>query len=322
VPVAGCTTAGEMGPEGYVEGAIVGLSLAAPEFAVALCLLPELRTASVAAMQARVREARLAISDAAPWARHQNLFAITLIDGVCRREEAVIGAAHAALGGIPIRGGSAGDGLRFRRTFLLHEGRVHGNAALVAVIATTRRFVAFKTEHFVPGAEKVVVTGADPERRVVTEINAEPAAEEYARLTGVAVQALSPAVFATHPMVVRVGGQSFVRSIRRVNADRSLTFLCAIEEGLILTVGYGVDLVRDLEDTFGGIEAALGPPETVIGFDCILRTLELDQRRMRQAAGSVLARHNVIGFCTYGEQYEAMHVNQTFSGVAIGAARA
>jgi signal transduction histidine kinase len=29
----------------------------------------------------------------------------------------------------------------------------------------------------------------------------------------------------------------------------------------------------------------------------------------------------VIGFATYGEQYNAMHVNQTFTGVAIGQPR-
>jgi hypothetical protein len=28
----------------------------------------------------------------------------------------------------------------------------------------------------------------------------------------------------------------------------------------------------------------------------------------------------VVGFCTYGEQYMSMHVNQTFTGIAIGEA--
>jgi hypothetical protein len=29
-------------------------------------------------------------------------------------------------------------------------------------------------------------------------------------------------------------------------------------------------------------------------------------------------RYNVAGFHTYGEQFNAMHLNQTFTGVAIG----
>ena len=32
----------------------------------------------------------------------------------------------------------------------------------------------------------------------------------------------------------------------------------------------------------------------------------------------IFAENNVVGFSTYGEQFEAMHVNQTFTGVAIG----
>ena len=42
----------------------------------------------------------------------------------------------------------------------------------------------FKTEHFVSSDKKLVVTQADPERRIVTEINGAPAAREYARVVG------------------------------------------------------------------------------------------------------------------------------------------
>ena len=32
----------------------------------------------------------------------------------------------------------------------------------------------------------------------------------------------------------------------------------------------------------------------------------------------MFAANNVIGFSTFGEQFQAMHVNQTFTGAAIG----
>ena len=31
-----------------------------------------------------------------------------------------------------------------------------------------------------------------------------------------------------------------------------------------------------------------------------------------------LRHHKVIGFNTYGEQFDGMHINQTFTGVVIG----
>ena len=116
VQVAGCTTAGEIGPGGYVAGTIVGIGLAGPEFAAAVGLIEDLHAADAAAMQAVVRQTRLAIHDAAPWARHTRICSPwTLIDGMCGREEMVVNAAYGALAGIPIRGGSAGDGMRFDR---------------------------------------------------------------------------------------------------------------------------------------------------------------------------------------------------------------
>ena len=167
-----------------------------------------------------------------------------------------------------------------------------------------------------------MVTGADPRRRVVTEINAEPAGPEYARIAGIALDRLTPAAFATHPLVVRVGEQWFVRSVQRLNADHSLTFMCAIDEGVVLTVGRGGDLIGNLSAQFRRIHDDLGRPELVVAFDCMLRGLELDQRRLRDQASAVLDANRAIGFSTYGEQYEAMHMNQTLSGIAIGAADA
>jgi len=322
IRLGGCTTAGEIGPGGYHERSITGISFGGPDFAASIGLIEGLSRLDAANMQATVRHTRLAIYDSAPWARHENLFAITLIDGMCGCEELVASAACGALGGIPLRGGSAGDGLNFEKTFVLHDHAFRADCALIAVVATRRRFRAFKTEHFVAGDEKSVVTGAEPRRRMVTEINAEPAALEYARITGVRLDDLTPASFATHPMVVRVGEQSFVRSLQRVNADHSLTFLCAIDEGAVLTVGQAGNLVGTLQASFAAIAEKIGPPEAVIAFDCILRGLELDQRRIREEAGALMHRNNAVGFCTYGEQYEAMHMNQTLTGIAIGASYA
>ena len=45
--------------------------------------------------------------------------------------------------------------------------------------------------------------------------------------------------------------------------------------------------------------------------------LELDQRALREPMGKIMADNRVVGFGTYGEQYNAMHINQTFTAVAI-----
>jgi hypothetical protein len=164
----------------------------------------------------------------------------------------------------------------------------------------------------------MVVTGADPTARRVTEINGEPAAQEYARLVGIDVSRLTPMAFAAHPVVVRVGGVYYVRSIQKVNDDESLTFFCAIDEGIVLTVAEGLDIVDNLQDAMEDVRSRVGEPRLIIGCDCVLRRLEIERKGLVDEVSGRLAANRVIGFSTYGEQFNAMHVNQTFTGVAIG----
>jgi hypothetical protein len=34
--------------------------------------------------------------------------------------------------------------------------------------------------------------------------------------------------------------------------------------------------------------------------------------------GGIMKHNQVFGFSTYGEQYDGLHMNQTFTGIAIG----
>ena len=43
-----------------------------------------------------------------------------------------------------------------------------------------------------------------------------------------------------------------------------------------------------------------------------------EQRQQKRTVSELFVRNGVIGFCTYGEQFNSMHVNQTFTGIAIG----
>ncbi|MBE7244742.1 MAG: hypothetical protein INR63_07325, partial [Actinomycetospora chiangmaiensis] len=55
-----------------------------------------------------------------------------------------------------------------------------------------------------------------------------------------------------------------------------------------------------------------------IGFECVLRRLDAESRQVRHGITDLYRRYNVVGFETFGEQYRAMHLNQTFTGIAIG----
>ena len=244
-----------------------------------------------------------------------------LIDGLSNKEESLIAAVHWAIDNIELIGGSAGDGLAFNQTVLLHRGQIMRRGALLFVIESDYPFRVFKTQNFEPTPVKLVVTAADTETRIVYELNAKPAAREYAAAIGLLPNELGPFSFASHPLVVKVGGDYYCRSIRNMNPDGSLSFFCAIDEGLVFTVARPKDMVSSTLEALQSIEQSLGGTDLVIGFDCILRRLDAESRQVRHHVDEIYRRYGVVGFHTYGEQFNAMHLNQTLTGIAFGKTR-
>lgn len=319
-PVVGCAAAGEIGPAGYSTHSLTGLSFSAPSFVATIGLLDGLRQFEVASAKSLVQNLLRDLEARAPTANADNTFALQLLDGLSLREESVTRVLQRELDKVPLIGGSVGGGLNFERAGIYHAGRFHSDCAALVLVSTPLLFKPFMTHHFVAAAERVVVTAADAEQRLVHEIDGRPAALVYAAIVGVAVDDLAPLHFATSPIVVVIGGECYVRSIGEAMPDGSLKFFCAIDQGMVLRVAHATDLVGNLRKTFSGIADEIGQPEVVIGFDCILRRLEIVQDKLQTAeVADVLERNRTIGFTSYGEQYRGVHVNQTFTGIAIGA---
>lgn len=316
VPVVGCSTIGEIGPLGYSRDSLVAIGLHEPDFAVSSLLIDRLSQRAAEETHQALR--RLLDNRPGLPGGHGQPFAITLFDGFCRREEHVSSAIHAVLGNIPVCGGSAGDGRAFQRSHILYDGRLHQDCLLLLLVQTTRPFQVFKTEHFLPREERLVVTGANAAQRVVTEINGRPAAQEYARLIGVERARLDMVQFARHPLLVRVGRTNFIRSIIQCHDDDSLTFACAIDVGMVLHLGSGQNMAADLERQFEELRRQMGDLSFVLGFDCFLRRFEMEDRGETATIAAIMKAHHVAGFSTQGEHFQGMHINQTFTGVAIG----
>ncbi|WP_404863580.1 FIST signal transduction protein [Georhizobium sp. MAB10] len=319
VPLIGCTTAGSLTEQRYeADGAIV-LAFDRSAFSFEICLLENLKHFSIPRGGELIETAYFRLLRELEQDR-SNLFAMLLVDGLSRREEEIAASAYAALDEVPVFGASAGDNLHFDTTQIFYNGAILEDTALVVIGASNRQIEVFKFEHFRPMEEKLVITSADPERRIVKTINAEPAAEEYARLIGVDVSALTPAVFAANPLLARIGGDYHVRAIQKSDDQGALHFFCAVDEGIVLTPASPVDMRDNLLLNMEQISDRLGSIELVLCFDCILRRLEAERLGIKHELLPIFKRFNMIGFSTYGEQFKFLHLSQTLTGLAIGAA--
>jgi hypothetical protein len=312
--VIGCTTAGEIGRAGYTEGEIAAVGLPAENFCVETLLVPDLGDLAGQDLVAATVRARRRLAERRPGWRHE--FAFLLVDGLSVKEDELVATLAMALGPVPLFGGSAGDGTRFARTSVALGGKSHGNAAVLSLVRTRCPVQVFSHDHLMPTQRRMVVTGADPARRIVHQINAEPAAREYARLLGKDPEQLSTFTFAANPVAVRLGGRHHVRAIQRVLDNGDLVFFSAIDEGLVLTLAEPQDIVAHLDAELGAL-AVRRRPAAILACDCILRRVEVEQIQRTRAVSDILARHGVVGFSTYGEQIGGMHVNHTMTGVAI-----
>ncbi|MBC2665132.1 FIST C-terminal domain-containing protein [Novosphingobium flavum] len=318
VAVIGCTSAGELTTRGYDTESIVLIGFPADSFSMSVLRFDDLDRFDPEGAQGAIR--RLVAGARLDHAAFENLHqvALFLVDGLSHREELLTMTAQHALGDIKLIGGSSGDGLSFKETGVLHDGRFHTDAAVVALLTSRRPMHVFCANHYRPGQAKMVVTAADAETRTVFEINAAPAAEEYLRLSGSAARELDAHFFAAYPPMVRTGGQAHVRSIQSANPDGSLTFYCAIDTGVVLSIGEPVDRVAGMRTLFAEVAGKVGEIDHIIGFDCVLNRLDAEDRQIVREVSALYTENRVLGFNTYGEQFFAAHMNQTFSGLAIG----
>ena len=313
IPVFGCTTAGQITPDGYASDTLMLLAFPSTNFRCASTLFEPLTPFSETDIALQAQRDNAHFRHTAGWNRLGLIFA----DGVSMQEDILASTLEVVLDGLPVFGGSAGDGLRFEETFVLKNGKAHKNAAVLLLIETNLEFQGLEFDHFLPTGSPLVITGANPDKREVHEINGAPAALEYGRLVGCDVAALSPQVFAENPLLLQHNDKHYVRAISDARSDHVLTFLAAIDEGLIMTLGKGKEILKTLEAGLDLHDRAHAPPDFILGFDCVLRKLEIAQKQLQRPVSRILSERRVLGFNTYGEQHFGLHMNQTFVGVAF-----
>jgi len=318
VELVGCTTAGEISPYGCEQKSMVAIGFSAKHFSISAKKVKSMGEFDIVDAQNTMNELTEQCSLKALAPIKDNSFLLTLLDGLSTKEEQFLQTLNSATLGIPHFGGSAGDDVNLTNTHVFYKDKFHQQAAIVILVNTTCVFEVFNCNHIKCPTEKLVVTEADVENRIVYELNARPAAIEYAKLLNIEIQDLTPEVFSLHPLAVKVGGKYYIRSIQKVNLDDfSLTFYCAIDVGIVLTAVDMDNIIPTLSNRLESITERLGQSELVLSCDCFLRRIEIEQKALGEQAKSLYEKYNIAGFNSYGEHIDGIHLNQTFAGVFI-----
>ncbi|HET6756713.1 MAG TPA: FIST N-terminal domain-containing protein [Burkholderiales bacterium] len=238
---------------------------------------------------------------------HQKYVGIILVDGMSGSEEGLMDRIGNWTN-VTFIGGSAGDDLKFQKTWVYANGRAASGAAVLVLMKPVRGFDIIKTQSFCEGSRKLVATKVDEASRAVVEFNGQNAVKVYAAAVNTTPDKAGNH-FMSNPIGLIVNSEPYVRSPQRV-VDGKLAFYCAVKEGMELSM---LESTNIIEDTKNAIKQKLrehGGGSALINFNCILRTLEMEQKGQTEAYGKLFAEIPTIGFSTYGEEYIG-HINQT-----------
>jgi hypothetical protein len=141
--LVGCSTAGEIGPDGLAQDTIVAVGLPAAHFDVSTVSI-DLTDPSMDAIVACANAAMAALTPAGHAPTRDTVFAMLFADGLAHREELLASTLHDALGGIRCAAAPRAT------PWFLHGGRqqrdVRSDSAVLAS-CTRLPFVVFKTQH-------------------------------------------------------------------------------------------------------------------------------------------------------------------------------
>ncbi len=318
--VIGCTSVGEIGGAVAV-GTAVAVVISCPGLRFGIGLTGELARGPLQAGRGAVVAAANALGRAAEALDPARHVALTLVDGRSAFAEGFCLGTAATAPRISFVGGSSSDVVGGPpRSAIFANGVAHRDAGLVVVLESGLSFEVITSEHMTATPARTVVTGADPRRRSIHELDGHPAAARYQQLIrelGVD-RPLDNELASSFPFAIYVGGHPYVRSIREVAGDE-LRLAAVVDEGAVVRIMRPGDLVTQTRTAFAGARARLGELSAVITFSCLGRHLEAQTRGAGAALDEIYASVPVVGFHSFGEQAGPLLVNHTLAALALGA---
>lgn len=296
-----CSTSGEFTSSGFSEEAITGFSCKSSIVDV----VELFKTPSKGYLNLKNAYNKVA--------NNPNAFALLLCDGMSQREELILTSFFCVDDKFKIIGGSAGDSLEFKETYIYIGNRRVFSVALF--FQMEERTLLIKENIYKPTGKILNVSGSNPQARLVTSFNDVPAAVGFASQLGIRKEELSNH-FMDHPIGQRIGNELFIASPQVVNEDDSITFYRRIRSSVQMELLQPEDPFISLANTKKDLTFK---PSFVFSIHCVLRSLLFKSENLwsRYSSNLLELTKNQCGFISYGEQYYKHHLNQTMVILAV-----
>jgi len=325
--VIGCTTSGEIAPDGAMAHALVLWALGGDAISV-----------TTGSGQGDDLGLRKAATEAAHCLdqldQRANTVLMMLSDGLCGDQMDVVrGAYDVAAIDVPLVGGCAGDYLAMRRTRQIHGRRVMSQSVVAAAISSDRPLGIGVSHGWRPASEPMLVTGS--KGNLLSSLEDKPALDVYLDFfnppeAARTDQAAFADFAATHPIGIRRRDKIEMRHITGFNLQtRELITVAEVPQGALafLTEGDFDSVLDAAAQSCQSALAALDGGEAVglFLFDCVSRRAVFTEDRVHEETDLITSSCGQVpmaGFYTYGEICRTKGAggfhNQTLVTLAIG----
>ncbi len=253
---------------------------------------------------------------------NKDCFALTFINGLCNAEEATLALLNAVIGDkdFAIAGGSAGDDLQFKQTYVSYNGETVSHGAAVLFFKTQKKFVIKRENIFAPSGKTLRLTGVDIESRTIRTINNQSPKRAYAQALDIAESEAGNAAL-THPLGRAYGDDVFISSIANFNPDGSMGMYCRVLPNAGVELMNPLDAVQIAHDTGKAFSDEIQKQGFVFLVNCILRTIGFEQQGLTERIADTWRKYfpAYCGFSSYGEQKDHLNFNQTLLAIVVEA---
>lgn len=306
VPLAGCSTSGELSPDGYSQKSLVVTAISSDRHRFGV--------AAAEISPGCEREAGMACARAAyDQVRQDSPYAVfvLLTDGLAQNQQSLLYGAYQFCGArVPIAGGASADNRVLHKTFQLTHDRVLYQG-VVGIWIQSLDPIGIGVQHgWIPASRLVRVT--DAQGSLVHRLDGRPALAVYRELLGQDPKDPQSERIATlgirHPLGMLSGrGEYHIRHVLSNQGD-ALHCFGDVRDGSVVAI-----MEASPESLLAASRASVEKASTMLGsayqpglgliFSCVARAAIFGQRvgEEAEAVRETLSGTPFLGFYTYGE---------------------
>lgn len=319
--VIGTSTSGEISSNGFTKKSIVMTAFSCTSTRISTVLVEDVDKFPIIHKEKIISAMRkCGISENDPKS-HETAFALTFINGLRNAEEALLSLFYAIVKNdrFLIAGGSAGDDLKFKETYVCCNGKTVSSGAVIMFFKTSLKFDIRKENIYKPSGKQLRITNADTTTRTIYTINNRPAKSEYASSIGIPEYKVNDALL-DYPFGRVFGDNIFISSLASFNPNGSINMYSRVLQNSQVDLLEPDDYKTITAETCNQIKEKIKNPQFVLLINCILRTITFENKACCSTLTDMYnAKFPVFcGFSSYGEQYGLVNSNQTLVTIVIG----